>query len=204
MKTDTRIDWYAFTTNEKRVSFPVGLTKKWEDSVPFRGYTSARRFTDGRLESHSMRKEMGIHVQYSGSCLTEISPTVDGLSVVLWHNALDVKTTRIDLALDIRDGNLDLLALYDDFINRRVESHVKTASKIESTEGLTVYFGSRSSEGFLRVYDKAREQGVEGDWKRAEMEFKGTKARNVVKMLVENDNPSQLIRGLIAGHANFF
>ena len=71
-------------------------------------------------------------------------------------------------------------------------------------EGHTVYFGSRVSESFLRIYDKRAERMDEGEedpglWIRVELELKGKKADMTAEMYIREGVPFLvgLLRGLI-------
>jgi DNA relaxase NicK len=55
--------------------------------------------------------------------------------------------------------------------------------------GNTVYVGSRQSERFVRIYDKAAQLGLaEKQWKRFEIECKGMVARALANMLLQTEN----------------
>jgi DNA relaxase NicK len=50
---------------------------------------------------------------------------------------------------------------------------IESKDKKGNGQGKTVNIGSRTSEAFLRVYDKGAEQGTDVDWTRVELETKG-------------------------------
>jgi phage replication initiation protein len=82
---------------------------------------------------------------------------------------------------------------------RRDEGKRAFGDQGERSPGLTLYFGSRSSDSFVRIYDKAAQQQQEGHWVRVEMEVKGKRAPLLVDAFIEG-GPSALVgylRGLL-------
>lgn len=97
-------------------------------------------------------------------------------------------TSRIDIAFDLIDYGIDVLQIYRDWKSGKFATRGKKAQPVTSgvmtetgvTEASTVYFGSRTSEVMLRVYEKGKEQGVDLDWVRFELEIKGDRAIGIV------------------------
>lgn len=208
MKTDVRIDWIAAT-------FPAGTNQfdaypseiysaEWIECVPARGYTSARQFVPyGVTESiNPDRPEMGIHVVYSGAALTRLAEKGVSPLTILTHIAnAGGRCTRLDVALDVRDSGLNLAYMQNEFEAGNVRSNARKITpvgRIIGSQG-TLYIGSRTSEAFMRVYDKAHEQGRgDEDWLRIELELKGSKARKAHNALLSEswiDYIPAIIRG---------
>ena len=122
--------------------------------------------------------------------------------------------TRLDLAVDdlgVRFYGLDELS---DLLNGRV-GNCKIVSKFRSFQeickrkltgektGQTIYLGSRKSETFMRIYDKRLEQmnkhgedlGV--DWIRWELEFKGDRAVQVARLIVQREQLASVFVGVL-------
>lgn len=97
------------------------------------------------------------------------------------------KITRIDIAMDFFNGEYSPEQAREDRNNGLFNSANKIIpkGKCQGTEwedmtgkdksGKTYEIGTRNSVRFIRVYNKAAEQGVQGDWVRFEIEF-GRKA----------------------------
>lgn len=213
LRTAVKIDWLAVTFQAKRHDlkrlYPGGLAADWLDCPPCQGYTLARQFTDGRRENvNPDRPDMGTHVIFSGQCLNRISDMtgMDGLELLRHYVTLGVKITRLDIAVDAYDSGIDLRALKALFDSGKAVTNVKDSRIIEGSglhPGLTLYLGARTSEAFLRCYDKAAEQGVNADWLRFELELKGSKAIRVAFILAAARNPYSVIQSIIKGHCDF-
>lgn len=69
---------------------------------------------------------------------------------------------------------------------------------MDTDGGSTVYFGSRASERFGRVYDKGRETRTlpAGRWWRWELEVKDNSAKAAAANLVSNAEPANWILGV--------
>jgi len=81
--------------------------------------------------------------------------------------------TRFDLAVDMFDSGITPLMEHDAFmLEHGADSEFKEALHTGGEQGGYVR-GDRESERYYRFYDKAREQGLDIDWQRSEMEYKG-------------------------------
>lgn len=138
------------------------------------------------------KEDMGIHVDCSSKNLGYIT---DILDIPLLQG--NVKYTRIDLACDVYN-----LSLFEDcYLNCKLHNFRtkrKKRSVIESFDtstnklnGRTIYFGSRVSSVYMRIYDKGLEQKVDEDWTRIELEIKGDSANNLAKLI--NSAPLDII-----------
>jgi hypothetical protein len=108
-----------------------------------------------------------------------------GLSILRWHTVCLHKCTRIDLAIDVKDNSLlmgDIEQMASEH-NWKGTAHSSTTIKSNDGKGCTVYMGSRSSERFVRIYDKAAQLAQLGDWVRIEAEIKGDSARGVARAI---------------------
>lgn len=73
----------------------------------------------------------------------------------------------------------------------------------DSESGSTVYIGSRSSELFLRTYDKERQSGELGAGIRWELEAKGDRAQAVAERWVGTREPVAELFGMVRGLVDF-
>ena len=91
--------------------------------------------------------------------------------------------TRIDFALDLYDPGITIGDIYEQIMDGRITVPTRTVTRIQahsgSATGETLYIGSRTSERYLRIYDKGVEQNSapSGQWLRIELEVKGKRAK---------------------------
>lgn len=106
------------------------------------------------------------------------------------------KITRLDLALDDYSGEYYSTESILECLNNNMiiskfknyESIIKRKISDSELKGHTIYFGSRVSDIFLRVYDKRLERDSELDfWNRWELELKGDKANDVIDIIIKKD-----------------
>jgi hypothetical protein len=119
---------------------------------------------------------------------------------------MDCKPTRIDIAADLHNSEINIPYLYQLWGKGECRTKARTATLLRSmgeTSGVTLYIGSRSSEAFLRIYDKAVETGTVGDWIRVECEYKGSKAQEIVNVLASSENWEIEIVSRLLGQADF-
>lgn len=173
------------------------------------GYNLVRKYTDGRLElMSSERPDMGIHMIYSGdtiTCLTRLGYILNGLSLMKFHGNAGHKFTRIDLAIDVYGYGLNVARLAEAFNDKKVvtgTSYGLYYSGLRDT-GDTLYVGANSAKKRLRIYDKAKEQGVDGDWKRIELQTRGAMAVGAYKAIKSAKNAATAIAGMIRSYCDF-
>src|SRR5574338_1232706 len=194
MKSDraVTIDWLSYTLpwnspRIKRLSPEVsieviaerasGMIERWYAEKPMHGY----RWQVVSVEKPGLRvmisprnHEMGVHVQFAGSALTSENVT-DRLKYALESGG---KVTRIDLAVDVAQA-WDIQELYEVAKTGGAKTRTKKFALITSTEGTTCYVGSRTSEKFLRIYDKGAQTKSGRAWTRIELECKGDYAQGI-------------------------
>jgi len=160
------------------------------------GYThSALICESGRVLWSPDRPEQGVHVVLPSSALGWLCEnrwtwaTFEAFLYFLLESG--AKFSRSDWAIDDHTGALDL-----DTIDRYYKSGWLTCrwrsghvieGRLENS-GRTLCFGSRSSDSYMRIYDKAAERasrGIAGDsshWVRCEVEYKRKAAHQAVLM----------------------
>jgi len=167
---------------------------KWHVSAPQYGYTHAYTSLHGTIAMFG-RTAMGLHVIYSGQCLQRLtSEGIDTDDIIRNAAYFDARCTRIDVALDIIDGRNKVSNFQLACERAQCVTSSKTWRIMQGSEGgHTLYVGSRSSERMVRVYDKKAqlaakyEQTSYDNWVRIECEFKGDKAKNLMRACSEND-----------------
>jgi phage replication initiation protein len=157
------------------------------------GYNqSATVWDKGRVYWHTERADMGVHIRLPATALQASNRLAVTILCDLYR--MGAKFTRIDLAADDLKGLLDMEVILakveqDDFVCRsRVVDQVR---RLRGGAGNTLYFGSRASDTFFRIYDKAAEQAKKGvlfagHWVRTEMELKHERAHEVAVYICEN------------------
>lgn len=212
-------DWIAFTFLGQSVSDALRTVQSlFGKVVPLErglvGYeNSGLILGTGRVAWSDKRPEMGCHVILPSKALGLLSDVYpDLLDLLDMLKAFGAKFTRVDLALDDFEGLLDLDLMVEKV---RVGEFVSRFRRAELREGLfgcagqTLYFGSRSSGTFARIYDKRSEQiskGVEDvpeQWTRVELEFKGQNADAVVSRMLEAGSGAEVALGLLRQYVCF-
>jgi DNA relaxase NicK len=207
------VDWINYTALElgtrvlTSVPYPV-QGQEWEATVPSKGYNMALANKQGcKLSWHNRRDDMGVHVQYSGQSLNKYATIGATHNLIAnHHHAAHDRCTRVDLALDVREEHMNIGKLASMVKIGTTDVKTKSFSHILSQDGgETLYLGSRQSEQYLRIYNKAAQQETTGDWVRVELELKGSRAHEVGVMLAMKGESDmmQTARGLIRNIANF-
>lgn len=191
------LDWLAFTfredTHEAGEWIRLYASDKANVSVTARnGYRDAYQTKTGIVVQWNVdREEMGYHVVIAGSAIRN----------VLQYHELDQKTlvqtvidaggsiTRLDLAKDLQGVSISLDAIYQALEQGAYSGTARKFAQIHSLDGgNTIYVGSRQSEKFIRIYNKAAQSKIPGAlWFRFEIETKGMVARALSKILVESE-----------------
>jgi len=209
-------DWLNYTITDlgqrSATDCPYPRENTWEVGKSGRGYdTTLSNDLGVRLSWHSERRDMGVHVQYSGGCLNrwrneQISPR----QIAQFHHARYDRCSRIDLALDAENEGLSILKLSAAMRKGKALTRTDKFSHIKSNDGgETLYIGSRVSELFMRIYNKAAEQGNKpenpADWIRIELECKGERAKQIGAVLAMRTETDMALfaRGLIKDFIDF-
>lgn len=140
--------------------------------------------------------ENGVHTIFSGSTLSKLSPE-ERMQIV----ELSPNVARLDAAIDLTHNDAgDVSDAWRAWKAGGVLTRARKARYLEST-GATVEIGSRTSQRFMRVYDKAAERGVSYPWTRIELECKAAYARKAASIITSSGLSS--IPALVADYAQF-
>lgn len=148
--------------------------------------------------------DMGVHVILTGTGCRLYETFHPLIELIESINVYEGKLTRIDIALDDRSGDLiKFNHLLDDIKKGNIVSKWKTSLEIIKRDlngnklGESINVGSRTSNTYLRIYDKALEQNLQGEiWYRIELEIKKTNAETIQNLLTA-DNAGLLMRGIL-------
>lgn len=182
------IDWLAFTvpTGAEGVEITAAdlvLRVCGEPDVPAlergaMGYTHGFRLPgSGVILYNPQRPDMGIHCSLpSGALALCRKEPKELIALVLSAGG---KFTRVDVALDTDKTHISVVfeaIQRGDLVSRSVQ---RTYQGSFVDDGYTIYIGARSSDRFVRIYNKAAEQKIDDGriWTRAEVEFKKGQAQ---------------------------
>lgn len=176
-------DWISYTLPQLHSGYllkllPLGKPLENVKSPAKFGYNICVRYETGAAVMwHDKREEMGVHVILSGSCLRELALAGADVTKCLRElHRLGGRCSRIDLAIDVKNTMLDLTDLCKpNRLPYKGKGHTPKFTQVgDQEDGWTIYVGSRSSDKFLRIYDKAKEVGDDSvAWVRIELECKG-------------------------------
>lgn len=198
MTISITLDWLAFTFLEDS-----NYAGQWLDRFanhkgalstnPTNGYRTAYRTGEGVVCMwNADRPEMGYHVIIAGSAIQNLLKRGDCDQTTLLLQVLDAggSITRLDLAKDLTGEAISLDRIYRALERGEHSGSARRFAQIHSLNGgNTIYVGSRQSEKFIRIYDKASESGLQGQtWFRFELETKGMVARALATLLVSQSN----------------
>lgn len=202
LSTQQHLDWIEITTpilgKKPTVPYPAHWSKKFVECKPMNGYSVACRYDDGRIEmQNASNPNMGIHTVMSATTLQNLQE--DDKWLLGYFLAEGVRVTRLDCALDIYHNPLNFDELWELARRREFVCNLRKPPLREqdAKTGDTVYFGRLKASVVTRVYNKAAEQNVKGDWVRVETMFRHSRANNAAKLMVRKNLDC---RALIAGH----
>jgi len=214
METGFALDWLSFTAKgitdqaaSKALSFGMPH-KAWTDVNAVHGYKLARQHPFGHIVmSHPGRPEMGVHVMMTGQAMHKLNEGgYDTISLVPWCIEQDARITRLDLAIDVHEEPVDIIGLTRCKQVKGEEGSAKKWNLITGSDnGVTLYIGSRKSEKFMRIYNKAAEMSLEGVmWSRFELEIKQDTCRTIAAAIVTlpREDLAQYVKGLMKGLFN--
>lgn len=201
-----------------------------------RGYKTMYKVNGGSIYALcDGNVNMGVHIDVSGSSVADFlqrfseslkiaTPFGEGYDIdfdttfmmaLLEQIQRHGHLTRFDIAIDDVGCKYfstdDIVRMYD---SARIISKFRNMRNVIESEsfgrktGHTVYFGSRTSDIFLRVYDKQLEQNkkladenkrVTNPWVRWELELKNERAVSVANMLVSGIKLGTVAVGVL-GH----
>jgi hypothetical protein len=163
-------NWVIMTDAHESASFVLSVPNAWDIEKGLHGYryTLVNRRVEGlRVMVSSPDSAMGVHVQYSGRALGALDIEFVLQNCLEWHG----KPSRVDLAIDVFGCVTidDIVAAWE--MGAQV-TRAKQYAHIKSGTGETFYVGARTSDRYLRIYDKGAQLGTGEDWTRIEIECK--------------------------------
>ncbi|TAJ27894.1 MAG: replication initiation factor domain-containing protein [Nitrospirae bacterium] len=223
METSTvLLDWLGFTvpsTTVQAVQDVVGgdwcRSEKGFSGYPD-GYLCLSEAQVGRMGTGAKRAPQEVHCSLPGSALA--TWTIEKVrTVIQWVLDHGGHLTRLDLAFDDRLQQVTVLQVYEAaqagqaVCRSRYSRLIHEQRDFFEDTGLTLEFGKRTSQTFLRVYDKRLERKKRNDpaWEtygtRFELELKDERAQACAEELAglpEADWKRRVV-GLLRAHVDF-
>jgi len=193
------IDWLSLTfPSMDYLFYPDWYDTRAIDGRGLQGYQRSRRYKDGRIELYSPdRPDMGVHVIMSGETLRNL----EGMSAVELRMFREnkAKIRRIDFARDVFNSPLSLGVISAHLAKGKASTKARQfpAYTTNKGQGKTQYVGRKSSDCYVRIYDKAFEQGIEGQWHRLEVVFQDDKAEPAVRAYLGGADVPLLLKSVI-------
>lgn len=191
----------------------IGLSESLfcESPIGALGYKKVMRF--GNISVYyDGSQDMGVHVSMTGQGCRQYeaqftcNPWLWLIENTFLHNG---QFTRLDIAIDNFDGQLDLTKLKGAIDDGKIRSRFKRGRRIaefavssngpvEDSGGETIYFGSSKSRLQCRFYDKAAEQKIDDlFWVRAELQLRAERANEAAKKYLSGITLPVLASGVI-------
>lgn len=183
-----------------------------------RGYYKSLEFGNIRVGYEPFGFAVGVCVSMSGQgCRTYESHGGNfGQLRELIHADPDINITRWDIACDIKDDSFTMQDVMNALLDGDLRSHcernkIDIELKGRKKAGITTYIGSRQSDFFIRIYDKAKEQYdphtepelYNTPWIRVELVLKKQYAVNALDQMANRLDIGQFAAEMINGHMAF-
>lgn len=196
-----KVHWIAGTFKGRQTpKLPPILSQNFVPTKPLNGYSIGSLFEDGRKHFQNPdRPEMGTHLVWSGTACDNCP--LDPIDLIIELQAVKFAFTRIDMAIDAIGFNLRPQQATKEIENDRHKTRAKKCPAWHDPldPGYTQYVGKKTSEIFVKLYDKAAEMGIPGDHTRIELTVKHERADKAAHALVSNRD----FRGMVVGYVDF-
>ena len=196
-----KVDWIAGTFKGRQTpKLPLNLTQNFVPCKGYLNYSVGTLFDDGRkMFVAPGHPEWGVHMVWSGTACSNCP--VDPLHLICALICANFSFTRIDLAIDVKNANLRPSQATEEIKNGRIKTRAKEcpAWYDAAGKGYTQYIGKKSSEIYLKLYDKAAELGTTEDHTRVELTVRSGRATQAAKQAVLRKD----FRGMVVSFADF-
>lgn len=221
------IDWVSLTFKDIKkideIFFLLGMEKnnfEFSESGIF-GYTRNYRYEHINLYYNPDRIEMGFHLIMSGQGCREYEAFMferefEWSDFFDWVTTFGAHFTRLDVAIDCFENELNLAQVLSATRKGACVSRIKYMSEYRrvklsdgSVYGRTLYFGSRSSEVMIRMYDKRQERIDRNyyvpfdSWVRCELEMKSDSANKFAEIIANGNDLGMCIKGVLGNSLRF-
>ncbi len=204
------IDWVSISSKIDTVHSIIRLLEMTEQVWELRGgyYGYINRLVFGGISIH-YGGQSTVLLEMSGKGCRDFTTYGSGrfkeLFDLVKDNHEDYNITRLDIACDDKDGILPLDIMADDLLNKNFVGRIRNYNVIRGSKGCTLEIGSRSSNIFIRIYDKAMERGFEEmHWVRAEIQMRDEHAYGFISQINESEsNVASLYCGIFNNYFRF-
>lgn len=157
-----------------------------EELANGRGFNRAQKLTIGVIHWHTERPSQGVSVEFTGRDLSTARKVDIADEALLGHIAsVSGKVSTMDSAIDVYSHNarpLDIVYAQKRGTLKTTAREIGSFTSSQKRGGKwypanTVYVGSPKSERQIKIYDKAAQMKIAGDWIRIEMRWRGPYAR---------------------------
>ena len=205
------VDWFSFSSKIDSISSIIELLHLedviFEEVNGFYGYHDSLKYDDMRIHYNPRSDDMGILVEFSGTgCRafeTYSTTSFDELFIYVNKYNEDYNITRLDVAFDDKEGIIPINRLADDTVNQNYVSKFREWDVHTSSKGITVYLGSSSSDTYLRIYDKAKECGVDGHWIRVELQLRRNHSAEFIRQYLISNDLGMMFTGVLSNYIRF-
>lgn len=196
-----KLHWIEGTFKGRNVvSLPETLPSKFVETRAFNGYTAGSLFEDGRiLMTNPERPDMGAHLLWQGDACDQCP--IDPKNLVKHLLNANFSFSRLDLAIDCIGFNLRPERATEEIDKKRCKTRAKSAPRQDDAiqTGYTQYVGKKTSEIFLKLYDKAAEMGTNEDHTRVELTARHARADHAAREIVRGTD----FRSMVVAFADF-
>lgn len=196
-----KIDWLAYSLKSNEGwAFCGDIDQHWKKISPLRNYTHGEENKQGiRRFWNTVSATQGHYVVCTGGVLTSLDFPIDGY--LLGVSQSQAKATRIDFCLDIIGSDFKPQSCVNHLRARNVVTHARSIIRVsdEWKGGFSQYVGTKTSETYTRIYDKAAEQKSQGNWTRVETVYQGERAEPALHAYLAHKST----RRLILAHVDF-
>lgn len=196
-----KLHWIEGTFKSRTaINVPSILTQERTETRPLNGYADGTVYADGRrLDVHPGRPEMGSHMTWNGTACDNCP--MDQIDLIAYLQEANFSFTRLDLAIDAIGFNLKAKHATRELKYGRYKSRAKKFPRNDDARlvGYTQYIGTKSSQIFLKLYDKAAEMGINEDWTRVELTVKSKRANVAAREIVRGTD----YRSMVVAYADF-
>ncbi len=184
-------DWFSMSCRYDSVDSVIGLldfntSVNWEESYGFYGYKNRITFDGISIHYNHFSPQSDFPLlEMTGHGCRDFETYSDGNWERLFNLAKHTdwyNVTRLDVAYDDHEGILDMNTIIEKTLKRefcgRSQKVLVVDSLSRNVDAWSVMVGTRSSDYYFRIYDKARERGYSDGrhWIRCEQVMKHDRA----------------------------
>ena len=142
---------------------------------------------------------MGVHILWQGDACD--NAPIEHVDLLKHLQTAQFSFTRLDLAIDAINCNLRPQQATEEIKHGRCKSRAKKHPRNDDPldPGYTQYVGRKTSEIFLKLYDKAAEMGIDADHCRVELTTRHARADKAAWEIVHGVD----FRQMVVAFANF-